>query len=209
MKIAVLASGEGTNAKALIDASKQGDLSPGDVVALISDRHDAGALRLARDAGVDAAFIDPAPYDSRSSYGEVLLEALVDREVDLLCLAGFMRILGSNVIRGFPDRILNVHPALLPAFPGARAVREALQWGVKVTGATVHFADEEIDNGPIIIQEAVEVLPDDDEKSLHGRIKTVEHRIYPYATSLVCAGRIRVDGRKVMIEDGAMPPGKS
>lgn len=209
MKIAVLASGEGTNAKALIDASKQGDLSPGEVVSLISDRHDAGALRLARDAGVDAAFIDPAPYDSRSSYGEVLLEALVDREVDLLCLAGFMRILGSNVIRGFPDRILNVHPALLPAFPGARAVREALEWGVKVTGATVHFADEEIDNGPIIIQEAVEVLPDDDEKSLHGRIKTVEHRIYPYATSLVCAGRIRVDGRKVMIEDGAMPPGKS
>lgn len=205
MKIAVLASGEGTNAKALIDASMQGDLSGGEVVSVLSDRHDAGALRLARDAGLDAAFIDPAPYDSRSSYGEVLLEALVEWEVDLLCLAGFMRVLASNVIRGFPDRILNVHPALLPAFPGARAVREALEWGVKVTGATVHFADEEVDHGPIIVQEPVEVLPDDDEDSLHARIKTVEHRIYPYATSLVCAGKVKLAGRKVTIEDGAAP----
>ena len=160
---------------------------------------------MAARAGVEALFVDPAPHDhadqagGRAAYGEALLGALRVRDVDLVCLSGFMRILSPGFIAAFEGRVLNIHPALLPAFPGAHAVRDALAWGVKVTGTTVHFADEHVDHGPIVAQECVPVLPGDDEETLHGRIKAVEHRLYPEAVRLVVSGRTRISGRRVEV----------
>jgi phosphoribosylglycinamide formyltransferase-1 len=200
-RIAVLASGTGTIAQALLDASARDDLAGGRVVVVVSDRAGAGALERARKAGVEALFLDPAERREREAYDRVLVEALAGRGVDLVCLAGFMRILTPAFIEPFRDRILNTHPALLPAFPGAHAVADALAWGVKVTGATVHFADEQVDHGPIVLQEAVPVLPGDDEPCLHERIKAVEHRLFPEAVRLVAGERVRIRGRRVEVLD--------
>src|SRR5439155_593739 len=147
-------------------------------------------LAVAARAGVEALFVDPAPHDragqaghaaGRAAYSDALVGALRAREVDLVCLSGFMRILSPGFIAAFQGRVLNIHPALLPAFPGAHAVRDALAWGVKVTGTTVHFADEQVDHGPVVAQECVPVLPADDDDTLHERIKAVEHRPDPVA----------------------------
>lgn len=200
IRIAVLASGTGTNAQALLDASARRELAGGEVVVVVSDVPEAGVLERASRAGVEGLFVDPAPHPERASYDEALVKELESRDVGLVCLAGFMRILSPGFIRAFANRILNIHPALLPAFPGARAVRDALAWGVKVTGTTVHFADEEVDHGPIVLQECVGVLPGDDETTLHERIKKVEHRLYPEAVRIVVAGRAHVEGRKVHVE---------
>lgn len=199
--IAVLASGSGTNAQALLDASSAGELSGGRVVAVLSDRAGAGALQRARRAGVEALFVDPTDHPTREAHDEALVKELEARTVGLVCLAGYMRILSPAFIRAFEQRVLNVHPALLPAFPGAHAVRDALAWGAKVTGATVHFADEEVDHGPILLQECVPILSGDGEESLHERIKAVEHRLYPEAVRLVVSGRVRVEGRAVVLEE--------
>jgi phosphoribosylglycinamide formyltransferase-1 len=150
-------------------------------------------------AGVEALFADPGPHAGRAAYSDALVAALQERDVDLVCLSGFMRILSPGFIAAFEGRILNIHPALLPAFPGAHAVRDALAWGVKVTGTTVHFADEAVDHGPIVAQESVPVLPGDDEETLHERIKAVEHRLYPEAVRLVVSGHTRVSGRRVEV----------
>lgn len=200
IRIAVLASGAGTNAEALIEASHRNELGGGEVVAVVSDREDALALERARSHGVEGVFVDPAPYPDRDSYGEALLKELEARGVELVCLAGFMRILAAVFIQAFPSRVLNIHPALLPSFSGANAVSDALAWGVKVTGSTVHFADEKVDHGPILLQEAVPILAGDTEESLQMRIKAVEHRIYPSAVRAVCEGRVLVEGRNVKIE---------
>lgn len=200
MRIAILASGGGTNAQALLEASERGELGGGKVVAVVSDRERAGALERARSFGVEALFVDPLAHPSREAYAEALVEELVARGVKLVCLAGFMRILPPVFVKAFEDKVLNIHPALLPSFPGAHAVRDALEWGVKVTGATVHFADEAVDQGPIILQEAVPVLHDG-EDALHERIKAVEHRLYPRAVKAVCEGRVRIEGRKVTVEE--------
>src|SRR5205807_2418156 len=146
---------------------------------------------------------DPAPHADRAAYGDALVAALQSRDVDLVCLSGFMRILSPGFIAAFEGRILNIHPALLPAFPGAHPVRDTLAWGVKVTGTTVHFADEDVDHGPILVQECVPVLEGDDEASLHERIKAVEHRLYPEAVRLVVEGRTRIEGRRVLLVDAA------
>jgi phosphoribosylglycinamide formyltransferase-1 len=198
-RIAILASGAGTNALALIRAWKQGELGDATVVAVASDRPGCGALAGAAQAGVEGLFVDPGIHPDRTSYGEALAAELRARGVDLICLAGFMRILSTGFLEAFDGKVLNIHPALLPSFPGAHAVRDALAWGVKVTGTTVHFADEEVDHGPIVAQECVPILPGDDEESLHGRIKAVEHRLYPEAVRLVVEGRARVRGRQVQI----------
>lgn len=198
-RIAVLASGEGTNAQAILDAAARDELAGAQVAVIVTDRPHAHALDRARETGVEAVFLDPVDYGGRAAYGEALAQELTDREIDLVCLAGFMRVLAPSFVKPFENRVLNIHPALLPAFPGARAVREALEWGVKVTGVTVHFVDEELDHGPIILQEAVEVLPDDNEASLHERIKKVEHRLYPEAIRAVVSGKVRVQGRKVLV----------
>jgi phosphoribosylglycinamide formyltransferase-1 len=203
VRIAVLASGSGSNAQALMDASAKGDLAGGEVVVVVSDRP-APVLDLAKAAGVESLLIRYKDYPSREAFGEALLAELRSRKVDLVCSAGWMRINPPVFIEAFQNRMLNIHPSLLPSFSGAHAVRDALEWGVKVTGTTVHFADEDVDHGPIIVQEAVAILPGDSEETLHERIKSVEHRIYPEAVRAVVAGRVKVEGRNVTILNGSV-----
>jgi phosphoribosylglycinamide formyltransferase 1 len=196
--VAVLASGAGTNLQALLDDPAVGP----HVVVVISDRGASGALKRAESRGVAAVYLDPSGRSS-AEYDLSTLERLRAEDVDVVCLAGFMRILTPPLVRALEERILNVHPSLLPAFPGARAVRDALAWGAKVTGATVHLVDEEVDHGPIVLQEAVPILPGDDETSLHARIQEVEHRLFPQAVRLVLEDRLVVEGRQVLIRQGA------
>jgi phosphoribosylglycinamide formyltransferase-1 len=197
-RVAVLASGAGTNLQALLDDPAVGP----HVVVVISDREASGALQRAESRGVAAVYLDPSGRSS-AEYDLSTLERLRAEDVDVVCLAGFMRILTPPLVRAFEERMLNVHPSLLPAFPGARAVRDALAWGAKVTGATVHLVDEEVDHGPIVLQEAVPILPGDDETSLHARIQEVEHRLFPQAVRLVLEDRLVVEGRQVLIRQGA------
>jgi phosphoribosylglycinamide formyltransferase-1 len=196
-RVAVLASGTGTNLQALLDDPMVGPR----IVLVISDRDDAGALKRAADHGVTGVFLDPADHGGREAYDSALLEILRQERITVVCLAGFMRILTAPLVRAYWGRMLNVHPSLLPAFPGAHAPRDALAWGAKVTGATVHLVDEQVDHGPVVLQVPVSVLPDDDERSLHARIQEMEHRIYPKAVRLLIEGRLRVEGRRVTIEE--------
>lgn len=207
-RIAILASGEGTNAKALLDASANGALGGGEVVVVVSDRREAAVLDRGDQAGVETVFVDPEPFSTRAGYGDELVRVLQGHNISLVCLAGFMRILPPNFIKAFPDQIINIHPSLLPAFPGAHPVRDAIEWGVRVTGATVHFADEKVDAGPIILQQAVQVLPDDDEEALHARVKEVEHHLYVDAVWLFCSQKLHIDGRIVRVDDSEAPPSK-
>jgi phosphoribosylglycinamide formyltransferase-1 len=196
-RIAVLASGSGTNLQALLD-----DKSVGPCVTLVvSDVPGAFALERARARGVRAVVLEPSHYMDAKAHDLALEHLLEEEGIELVLLAGYMRILGPNVVRAFANRVLNVHPALLPAFPGAHAVRDALEWGARVTGATVHLVDEEVDHGPVVLQEAIAVLEDDDERSLHARIQEVEHRLFPLAAALLAEGRLDVDGRQVRIRD--------
>ena len=191
----MLASGTGSNVQALLD-----DPEVGPAVALVlSDRAEAKALDRARSAGVEALHLDPSAFGTRTEHDEALVGALAERGVEAVCLAGYMRILSPAAVRPFWGRMLNVHPSLLPAFPGANAVRDALAWGVKVTGCTVHLVDEQVDHGPIVAQEVVPVLEDDDEATLHARIREVEHRLYPSATRLLVEDRLRLEGRRVVV----------
>jgi phosphoribosylglycinamide formyltransferase-1 len=191
-RIAVLASGRGTNLQALL-----GHPSVGPRVALVvSDRARAGALERARMAGVEAVHLDPAAHPSREAHDAALAGLLRDRDIGLVCLAGYMRILTPTVVRAFWGRMVNVHPSLLPAFAGAHAIRDALAWGVKVTGVTVHLVDEQVDHGPILAQQPVPVHDDDDEDSLRARIQHVEHSLYPETVETLLEGRIRLEGRR-------------
>jgi phosphoribosylglycinamide formyltransferase-1 len=199
-RIAVLASGAGSNLQALLDDPKVGP----SIVLVVSDRPSAGALDRARARGVRAVALDRDRYGSRDEF-DAALEGLLEQEgIEFVLLGGYMRILGPNMVNAFRDRILNVHPSLLPAFPGPHAVREALDWGVRVTGTTVHLVDEEVDHGPIVLQEAVLVLPGDDELSLHERIQEVEHRLFPRAAALLAEGKLKVEDRRVHILDEAL-----
>jgi phosphoribosylglycinamide formyltransferase-1 len=198
-RIAVLASGAGTNLQALLDDPHVGP----SIVLVLSDRPQAGALERARSRAVKAVVLEPSHYASREAHDRALRELLQDEAIEFLALAGYMRIVGPATIGAFRDRILNVHPALLPGFPGARAVRDALDWGTTLTGCTVHLVDEEVDHGPIVFQESVPIHPDDDEASLRARIQAVEHRLYPRALRLLAEGRLKVEGRRVhILEDG-------
>jgi phosphoribosylglycinamide formyltransferase-1 len=194
-RIAVLASGSGTNLQALLADPHVGP----SIVLVLSDRLDAGALERARAHHVKAVTIAPDHYGTRAAHDHAVLEVLRDEAVEFVLLAGYMRILGGEVVRAFPNRILNVHPSLLPAFPGGHAPRDALDWGAKVTGCTVHLVDEEVDHGPIVLQEAVPVLAGDDDATLHARIQAVEHRLYPKAARLLAEGRLKVEGRRVHV----------
>ena len=179
-RVVVLVSGHGSNLQALLDTAAE----PGSgmaVVLVAADRPGTHGLERARRAGVDTAVVRPADHPDRRSFDLALRDLVAAARPDVVCLAGFMRILGPGFVRAFPGRILNTHPSLLPAFRGAHAVREALAAGVKVTGCTVHVATLEVDAGPILAQEAVPVLPDDTEQTLHERIKAVERRLYPRA----------------------------
>lgn len=198
-RVAVLASGSGTNLQALLDDPVVGPW----VVVVLSDREDAHALERARRRGVEAIFLDPAAHPDRATFDRAILEVVRERAVELVALAGFMRLIGPELVRAFEGRILNVHPALLPAFPGTTSVADALAWGVKVTGVTVHLVDEEVDHGPIVFQEALPVLPDDDWDSLEARVHEVEHRLLPAAVRALAEGRIAVDGRRVRVTEAA------
>jgi phosphoribosylglycinamide formyltransferase-1 len=196
LRIGVLASGRGSNFRAIVGAAEAG-LIPATVAVLISDRAGARALELARAHGVEALAVDPKEYPSRDTFDKALVALLEQRGVGLVCLAGYMRILSGSFVRHFEGRLLNIHPSLLPAFPGLHPQRQALAHGVKVSGATVHFVDEGVDTGPIVLQAAVTVLDDDTEETLADRILVEEHRIYPAAVRLFAEGRLRLEGRRV------------
>jgi len=202
IRLAVLASGRGSNLQAIIDAVGRGEL-PVKLVLVLSDNPRAQALERARTAGIPTVVVRREDYRSRRDFNLEILRWLRRYQVDLVALAGYMRVLSPEVVRAYPNRIMNIHPSLLPAFPGLEAQRQALEYGVKVTGCTVHFVDEGVDTGPIIIQRAVPVREDDTVESLSGRILEQEHQIYPEAIRLFATGRLRVEGRRVrVLEEG-------
>jgi phosphoribosylglycinamide formyltransferase-1 len=198
-RIGVLVSGRGSNLQALVDAARRGELG-GEIAVVVSNVETAQGLARARAAGIPATFRDHRG-KSREAYDAELLEILRAHEVDLVCLAGFMRLLSPAFVRAFPGRIVNIHPALLPAFPGLDAQRQAFEHGVKLSGATVHLVDEGLDSGPIVAQEAVRVLSGDTPESLAARILETEHTLYPRAVRLLLEGRCRVEGRRVIVEE--------
>ena len=202
LRVGVLASGRGSNFRALVEAAQAGRI-PAAMVVLISDRERAPALDIARAHGIEALFFDPKQYPSREAHEKAIVGALEERRVDLVCHAGYMRILTPAYVAHFRGRALNIHPSLLPAFPGLHAQRQALAHGVRVAGATVHFVDEGVDSGPIVLQAAVPVLAGDTEESLAQRILVEEHRIYPEAVRLFAEGRLSIEGRIVQIREHA------
>ncbi len=202
--VGVLVSGRGSNLQAIIDAIEGGKLDA-EIRVVVSDHAEAYALERARQHGIEALHHDPGAYPGREAYDAALAEALQVFGVRLICLAGFMRIITPVLIRAFPQRIMNIHPALLPAFPGLHVQLKALEHGVRFSGCTVHFVDEGVDTGPIIIQAVVPILPGDTEESLAARILRQEHRIYPRAIQLFADGRLRVEGRRVRVAEDAGP----
>ena len=196
--LGVLASGRGSNLQAILDATVAPGF-PARVAVVVSDHEGAQALGRARARGVPAVWLNPKDFGDRAAYDVALAGVLEAHGVGLVCLAGFMRILGPAFVRAWAGRILNVHPALLPAFPGLAAQRQALAYGVRLAGATVHFVDEGVDTGPIVLQASVPVHPDDTEESLSARILVEEHRLYPEAIRLFAERRLAIVGRRGLV----------
>lgn len=197
VKIAVLVSGRGSNLQAIIDSIEKGYIKNAAVNVVISNKADAYALERARKHGISAVFLDPEGLD-RAEYDREILNVLRQYDTDLLLLAGYFRLLGSEIIEAYRHRILNIHPSLLPAFKGLHAQKQAFEYGVKVAGCTVHFVDEGLDSGPIILQKCVPVLPEDTEETLTDRILEQEHIIYPEAVRLFVEGKLKVEERNVI-----------
>jgi phosphoribosylglycinamide formyltransferase-1 len=197
-RLGILISGRGSNLQALIDAVGDGRLHAS-IAVVISSRDGAPGLERARRAGIEAIALNARDWPDRNAYDERLVRELRAREVDLVCLAGFMRLVGAPLLQAFPERILNIHPSLLPAFPGLDAQQQAVAHGVKVSGVTVHLVTSELDDGPIIVQRAVPVLDSDTPETLAERILVEEHRAYPEAVALVLRGGWRVDGRRFIL----------
>ena len=197
-RLAVLVSGSGTNLQALLDAAAAGELG-GDIVVVGSDRRDAYGLERARSAGIPTICQQVGDHSDRPSWEAALVRDLQQHEPEAVVLAGFMRLVSGDFLAAWPGLVVNTHPSLLPSFRGAHAVRDALEYGVKVTGSTVHFVDEQVDHGPIIAQRAVEVREGDSEEDLHERIKAVEHQLLPECVRLLCEGRLEIDGRHVRV----------
>ncbi|WP_292517233.1 phosphoribosylglycinamide formyltransferase [Methanoculleus sp.] len=197
-RIAVLASGRGSNFQAVIDAIASGEI-PAVCVGLVTDNPGAYAIERAKAAGIPATVVEYARFPTKAAYEEALLEAMRGCRADLFVLAGYMRILGAGIVHEFSGRMMNIHPALLPAFAGLHAQRQAIEYGVKVAGCTVHLVDEGTDTGPIVVQRCVPVLPDDDESTLAERILAEEHQALPLAVKLFCEDRLEVAGRRVRI----------
>jgi len=200
LPIGILASGSGTNLQAIIDAIDDGRV-PAEIRVVICNRPNAKALERAERHQLDAELVDHKAFPSREAFDQHVVDLLRDKGVELVCLAGFDRLLSSVFVRAFPARILNIHPALLPAFPGLNAQRQALDYGVRIAGCTVHIVDEQTDHGPIVIQAAVPVYSDDTVESVTERILAEEHRIYPEAVCLFAEGRIHIDGRRIRVAD--------
>lgn len=200
LRLGVLASGRGSNLQAIIDAAAAGRI-PAQVVVVISDQGDACALERARRQEIPAEFVDPRAFETKKEYELALVKLLRQHEVGLVCLAGYMRIVEEPMRDAFPNRIMNIHPALLPAFPGLHGQEQAWRYGVKFSGCTVHFVDEGIDTGPIIMQAVVPVLDDDTADTLADRILEQEHRVYPEAIRYFAEDRLRISGRKVLLAE--------
>lgn len=197
-RIAVLISGRGSHLKNLLDACADGQI-PAQVVIVISNVSDAPGLQYAKAAGIESIVLSHKQFENREKYDEELIRVIQDRRADLVCLAGFMRLLSSIFVSAFPMKIMNVHPALLPSFPGLHAQKQALDYGVKITGCTVHFVDEGLDSGPIIVQKAIQILDNDTEDSLASRLLPLEHQAYAEAVRLFFENRLKCEGRKVRI----------
>ncbi|MDK2743882.1 MAG: phosphoribosylglycinamide formyltransferase [Nitrospira sp.] len=211
LRIAVLASGRGSNLQAIIDAIEAGR-TQAQIVAVISNKKDAVALERARKHDLKDLFVDPKPFagrpDSREAYDLALLDVLRHHDVELVLLAGYMKIVTAVLVDAYANRMMNIHPSLLPSFPGLDVQKKAIDWGCKLAGCTVHFVTEGVDEGPIIIQAAVPILDNDTPETLAARILVQEHKIYPRAVQLFAEGRLRVDGRRVFI-DAAKPDGEA
>lgn len=197
MAVGVLISGRGSNLKALLDACR--DDFPARIAVVVSNRADAAGLDHARAAGVPTVTLDPAAHESRDAFDHALTAALEAHGVELVCLAGYMKLVTAGFVARWHNRLINIHPSLLPAFKGLHAQRQALAAGVKIAGCTVHFVREEMDSGPILLQAAVPVLPDDTESSLAARILAEEHRLYPEALRLIAEGRVTVEGERCIV----------
>jgi phosphoribosylglycinamide formyltransferase-1 len=197
VRFGVLVSGSGTNLQAVLDACASGAIA-GEVAVVISNREDAYGLERARTAGVPAVYLDPNDCDA-DDYNHRILEALELADVDFVVMAGYMKLLGAEVLDAFPMRVVNIHPALLPSFAGAHGIRDAFDYGVKVTGVTVHFANQAFDSGPVIAQETVEIRDGDTLETLEARIHAVEHRLYPAVLAALAEDRVTVEGRRVRI----------
>jgi phosphoribosylglycinamide formyltransferase-1 len=198
--LGILASGSGTNLQAIIDAIENGQV-PAEIRVVVCNRPQVKALERAERHSLAVEIVDHKAFPSREAFDERVVEVLREKEVELVCLAGFDRLLSPVFIRAFPERILNIHPALLPSFPGLHAQRQALEYGVRIAGCSVHIVDEKTDHGPIVIQAAVPVYSDDTVDSLTERILAEEHRVYPEAICLFAENRVRVEGRRVLIVD--------
>jgi len=205
LRVGVLASGRGSNLQAIIEAIEAGKLAAR-IAVVISNNKDAQALERARRHGVADVFLDPAPYkdrpDGREAYDRAVLAVLKEHDIELVVLAGYMKIVTRVLIDAYSNRIMNIHPSLLPSFPGLKAQQQALDWGVKVSGCTVHFVTEGVDTGPIIRQAAVPIQENDTAETLEARILLEEHRIYPEAIQLFADGRLSIEGRRVRIREG-------
>ena len=200
MKIAVLVSGSGTNLQTLIDQLHQDETSGIEIAAVISDRRKAYALTRAKRAGIPTHVVKTQDFKNRVDFDAEISNLIEHYAAELVVLAGFMKLFQPPFVRKYQNRIINVHPALLPAFPGAHPVADTLAYGVKIAGVTVHFVDEGVDSGPIIAQSVVPVLDTDDEESLHNRIQVEEHKLYPEVIKWYAQGRLKVEGRKVIVK---------
>ena len=198
MNIAVFASGRGTNFAAIVRAVKKGKIKA-NLALLVCDNPKAGALGRARRAGIKTALVRREDFAGKKDFENRIIQHLEENNIDLIVLAGFMRILGPEFVGRYKNKILNIHPALLPSFKGTEGIRDALLYGVKVTGSTVHFVDEEMDHGPIILQESVKLKENETQESLEAKIHKIEHRIYPEAIRLYAEGKIKIEGRKANI----------
>ncbi len=205
LAIGVLASGRGTNLQALLEAQDQGHLGPASIETVLTDTKDAQALDRAQAFGVPARFVDPKDRD-RDAYDAELVALLEEAGVDLVVLAGFLRVLSNRFLGAFPNRVINVHPSLLPAFKGLNAQQQALEAGVRIAGATTHIVTEELDDGPILLQSAVPVHPDDDVEALEARILATEHRILPASVRLFAEGRVSIEDKQVRIKGNVELP---
>lgn len=204
LKIGVLASGRGSNFQAIIDEIEAGRLNA-KIEILIVDNPNAYAIERAKKHGIPYLYVNPKDFPTKEAFYEKIRDELIARGVELVVLAGFMRIVKKPLLDAFPMRIMNIHPALLPSFPGLHGQKQAVEYGVRISGCTVHFVDEGVDTGPIIIQAAVPVHPDDTEETLSERILKLEHKIYPEAIRLFAEGRLKVEGRKVKILNYTLP----
>lgn len=198
MNIAVLCSGSGTNLQAIIDKVRSGYI-PAKIALVLSDKKDAFALSRAKKAGIETVVLNSKDYKTREDFDRTVIKNLKKRDVVLVVMAGFMRLLSPYFIKEYKNKIINIHPALLPSFKGTHGIKDALDYGVKVTGATVHFVDEHLDHGPIILQSAVKVEDDDTESTLLERVHKEEHKIYPEAVKLFSEGRLKIEGRRVKL----------